>query len=505
MKSIALAEYAEAERRFDSKESQRLREQSLRFSVRDGAFWSVMTSFGENFISAFAIALKATSFELGLLASLPVLIGSLIQLPAAGFIELWGERKKIIGYAVFIQALSWIPILLIPFFFAGHAITVLLVFFTFYFVLGQLANPAWQSLMGDLVPAEMRGKFFANRNKVIRVASFGSTIAAGMILGAFPESESSIFLGFGIIFGIAMLARFASWHYIGRMHEPAPVLRREHSHDFIDFMENLTKTNFGKFVLFSALFTFSMQVAAPYFSLFMLRELGFNYVSFTFVIASGIIGAIIAYNFWGRMADRFGNRKLLTITTILVCLTPALWLVNQSLAFLIAIEFIAGFYYAGFSQCLGNFVFDSTLPEIRHKQVAFYNAINGTALFAGAMAGALLLYAFPKSAFWLSGIILVFAVSSILRLSVAFLVLPAVKEERKVEEISEAELIARIASINTIKGIFGESLADIRNGLVLGARDIQALERLALRASRSSGRASGKSAEAKRRGTAKTE
>lgn len=489
--SIALAEYIEAEGRFETSDAKRLREQSLRASIKDGAFWSSMEGFGTSFVSAFAVALKATSTEIGLLASFPQLVSSITQLPAASLTELWGERKKIISFGVFIQALTWLPILLIPLLFPQNPVAMLLIFITIYFVAGTLASPAWQSLIGDLVPAENRGKFFGHRNKVIRIVAFACTLAAGAILSQFPQKAPEVFFGFAIIFGIALASRLASWHYLGRMHEPAPIKRRERSHDFLDFFEHLTTTNFGTFVLFSALFTFAMQIASPYFALLMLRELSFSYVSFTIVTASGILGAIVSYNLWGKMQDRFGNKKILTFTTFLVCLTPALWLINQSVAFLTIIEFIAGFYGAGFNQALANFVFDSTIPEVRHKQVAFYNAINGIALFLGAMTGAGLLFLFPhNSSAWLSGIFLIFAISSILRLAVTFLVLPRVKEERKVEPISERELMAKIASISTLKGIFNESLSDMRHGLVLGARDIQGLERLAMSISKAKAKTS---------------
>ena len=52
---------------------------SLRYSVADGSFYSSMVGFGESFIQAFAVFLKATNFQLSLLGSLPQTLGCISQ------------------------------------------------------------------------------------------------------------------------------------------------------------------------------------------------------------------------------------------------------------------------------------------------------------------------------------------------------------------------------------------------------------------------------------------
>ena len=56
---------------------------SLQHSLRDAVAYSVMTGSGETYLSAFAVFLKATTAQIGLLASLPPLIGSFAQLLSA--------------------------------------------------------------------------------------------------------------------------------------------------------------------------------------------------------------------------------------------------------------------------------------------------------------------------------------------------------------------------------------------------------------------------------------
>ena len=53
---------------------------SLDASIKNGAASSVTTGIGDNFISAYAIALGASNFQLGVLSALPTLMpGELIS------------------------------------------------------------------------------------------------------------------------------------------------------------------------------------------------------------------------------------------------------------------------------------------------------------------------------------------------------------------------------------------------------------------------------------------
>ena len=55
-------------------------EGSLRHSIKDGITYSVMTGAAENYFSAFALLLKASTTQIGVLASLPPLLASFAQL-----------------------------------------------------------------------------------------------------------------------------------------------------------------------------------------------------------------------------------------------------------------------------------------------------------------------------------------------------------------------------------------------------------------------------------------
>lgn len=108
-------------------------EKSLLYSVLDGTFYSAMVGFGESFFPVFAIFLKANDLHLGLLTSLPRVLGSISQIYSNWLLKFFKTRKKLISYSALLQGLMYIPITLV-FFFGTYKIIHLINFICIYFI-----------------------------------------------------------------------------------------------------------------------------------------------------------------------------------------------------------------------------------------------------------------------------------------------------------------------------------------------------------------------------------
>ena len=135
-------------------------DKSLDHSIKDGATASIAVGAGENFISAYAIAMNASNFQLGILSALPSLMpGEIISTKLMNYFS----RKKIIINAKIIQAFLWIPILLVSLLFLKDirfAPWILIIFYSLYTLIGFTINPAWSSWMKDLTNGREIGKYF---------------------------------------------------------------------------------------------------------------------------------------------------------------------------------------------------------------------------------------------------------------------------------------------------------------------------------------------------------
>ena len=422
---------------------------SLKYSIIDGTFAASMIGFGESFFAAFAVFLKANNIQLGLLSSLPLTIGSLSQLLSNKLIKLFNSRKKFVYIMALFQGLMYIPIALV--FFFGELRVFHLIFFTcLYWIFGMILGPAWNSWMGDLVDGKERGAYFGKRGKITGFAAFVSFLIAGYILQRFTGSTATQYIGFVTIFCLALISRIISFIYLTKKYEPEYKVAHEAEFSFLDFVKQARFRNFGLFVIYLCSMNFSLYISAPFFTPYMLTDLKLDYLTFTIINVTMIIVKLFFMPVWGKASDRFGRKKVLSLTGFLMPITPLLWLFSQNIFYLIIIQIYSGFIWAGFEISSFNFFFDTTTSQKRATCVAYYNVINGVSILAGAMTGSLIVK--YNSVFW-SKYLLVFVVSCLLRYLASFIFIPRLREARPVEDIGYPRLFLEIISTMPASGL----------------------------------------------------
>lgn len=414
----------------------RLVKKSLRYSVLDGSAYSAMLGLTQDCITPFALALKATTAQVGLLVSIPNLAMALSQLTVPRLAEKARSRKKFILPIALAHALMWLPVLLIPWLFPGEKVWWLIGFFTVITALGSLGNPVWGSMMADLVPEEMRGKFFGFRGRVGGLLTLIFFFVGGAIL---EVSNKSVFVGFAIIFGLALVFRLISWFFLSRMYDPPSSATRHSAFKLVATLKKMPSTNVGKFIIYVALMKFATYLAGPFFAVFMLRDLKFSYLTYVGITATADLVNILFLSFWGKRADKAGNIKVLRITALLVPLVPLLWIIGRDFYYLIPIQVLSGFAWSGFNLVSVNFLYDAASPEKRTQYIALANALNGVAICLGALTGGLLATHLPN----LFGyqLLSLFLISGIARGLVGIRLYSRVFEMRRVRETTTAELL----------------------------------------------------------------
>ena len=425
---------------------------SLRSSVYDGAAFAVVDGMTTSFITPFAVALNASIHLIAALAYLPQLAAGFIQLFAAKLVEEFIDRRKILVVGSVLQSFLWIPMLLIPYASPNQKFLIV-VYMTLQTIISNLMNPVWNSLMGDIVPVLERGRFFGLRNKIVGLISFFSAIAAGLILNY--TSPHHTFLGFTILFSTAFAARLLTATFRGMISNPKADIEHQEKFSLFDFVRRMDKTNYGHFVMYMSFFKFAVNIASPFFAVYMLKELNFTYLQFTFITAVELIASFISFGFWGRLIDERGTKSVLFATGFLTPLIPFLWLFSSNFNYLIFIEVISGISWAGFNLSSSNFIFDAVKPENRVRCTAYFKFFESMSLFFGALLGGFLIERMPL---WLfsSSFLFVFLISGILRLLASVLVLPSFKEARLIEMGIGHSFFKKYLSIRPQEGIVFE-------------------------------------------------
>lgn len=434
-------------------------DRSLKHSLKDAAAYATMFGAGESYLSAFAIFLKATTPQVGLLAALPGLLASFMQLVSAWLGKRSGKRRAIILAGASLQALMWLPVALLPLMFPSVAVPLLIVAVIVYQCGAHLAAPQWLSLMGDIVPERRRGRFFALRTRIVSLVTFVSLVVAGTVLHEFDVNGLTL-TGFLVVFGVAAAARCVSVYQLSKMHDPPGHVAAMDVPIGEGWWHRLRHSNFVRFSLFFALMQLSVAIASPYFTVYMLRDLEFSYGQFMANSGMSVLAQFMTLNQWGRISDVFGNRRVLATTGLLLPLMPLLWVLSPNFWYLLVVQALSGLAWAGFTLSASNFLYDLTARENRATYLALHNIFAATGIFCGALLGGFLALAMPDRAelagfawAWASPLLGVFAVSAVARAIVLAVLLPKIREARRVRPISFSNVIFRVTRVNALAGV----------------------------------------------------
>jgi MFS family permease len=442
---------------------------SMSASIKDGVSNAVMLGCGESYFNAFSIFLRASTLQVGLLATLPQLFGAIMQWVGALNLDRFHSRRLAVIMGASTQAVSLLPIALVPFLFGKGNLSILflLALMTVYYGANGSVVPAWNSLIGDLVQPAERGRFFGHRNRLTGMSTFISLSLAGLTLHFF-EKVGLLEVGFLIAFSAAFLARLYSVHWLSRYDDPEFEVSPDQVFTFRQFLRRSPHSNFAKFVFFVGAINLGVAFSAPYFALYMLRDLGFSYVEYTIVIAVSTIAQFLTFRYWGRLSDRFGNKKILNVCGWGVALVPVLWVFSSNILYLMVIQVYGGLVWSGFSLASANFIFDAVTPPKRARCVAYQGIVNGIFVFIGSLMGGYAAGHLPQSLSlgpwtWKPSfmLLMVFLVSGIIRLAAAAIFLTKFKEVRPVEAIGHGELVFRVSNIKS----FAEATFSLMTGL----------------------------------------
>lgn len=439
-------------------------DRALRHSIKDGVAYSIMSGGSETYFSAYALFLKASAPQVAIIASLPQLLGTSAQMLSAWLGYVIGRRRPVMLVGAALQALSFVPLMLAMTIGSDKLMLWLIGAITLYFVGSNIAAPQWTSLMGDLVAERKRGRFFGRRTKLTTLATFCALATAGVVLDIFDRQGWTLW-GFVGLFTAAILARLTSLYHLAAMGEPvthsrtgqAMLLHRESLHV-------LRKSGVFHFSSYFALMQFAVGISAPFFSVYMLRELEFSYIQFMANTGMAVLVQFLTLNNWGRIGDAFGNRLVLVVTGSIIPFLPAMWLISPSFWWLLALQVLSGLAWGGFSLSASNMLYDFVPAGHRASYSALHSVATAAAAFVGALLGATLVDNLPamgtlfgSTVSPMTPILAVFLVSTLLRMIVAILMLSRIREVRPPRRsLSARNFVYRATRFNAFSGLVYE-------------------------------------------------
>ncbi len=399
----------------------------LKNSIREGAAGGAASGIINTYLTPYALALGAGPAQIGLLSALPQLFSTVLQ-PLAGTLATHADsRKKVCKLFLIISRIAIFPIIFLGLLRGFDAVSLLLILVSVSAAASSFARPAWASWIGELVPERIRGAFFGKRNMYVSATSFVAALTAGWVLGF-----SDTLAGFALIFLAAFALQDVGLYFLLKVPEPPSPNHKGHrvSLNFSEFLSTMKKTNFKHFMLYAMVFDFSVYLAAPFFTVYMISELQISYWWFAVVSSASAVAGMLSQKYWGKISDKYGDRNVMMICAMLASLVPLIFIFSRDVPLLVAANIFSGFAWAGLDLVTFNFLLDSSPPVKRPLFISNYQFFDGLAVAGGSIVGGILISFIGTGFFWLSAISVIFVASFALRAISSALLIPRIKEER---------------------------------------------------------------------------
>ncbi|MDA1036113.1 MAG: MFS transporter, partial [Chloroflexi bacterium] len=394
---------------------------SLMLMKWEGVLSGVMFSLGTGgFMAAYALALGANNFQIGILASLPF-ISQVLQIPGAVLVERYRSRKAInVVLWVFAQSM-WVPIGLVPFLVdtpGSLAISLVILFLGIRGIFAPIVSIAWNSWMHDLVPQSILGSYYARRSALVTGVTAVATVAAGYLIDLWQRqsSDQADVYGFSFVFVAgALFFGLSSSVILSKCSEPQmrPAVPTGQS-TIRALMEPWHDHNFKHLIKFLFVWSFSSNLAIPFFAVYMLTRLDMSLTAVVLLTAVGYAANVWFVGAWGNLADKAGNKTVLSLSASLYLLVFVGWTFTTfperhafTLPLLVVLHIFAGFAAGGTTVTAGTIALkmaprDNATPYLALAAVATFLGQGLGPLVGGALADFSSGRSFTISAEWVS-------------------------------------------------------------------------------------------------------
>jgi len=301
-----------------------------------------MLGASETYLGALAVELGHRDVALSLLGTVPLLCGALAQLASPRLVRAIGSEKRFVVTCVVLQALAHLGFLAIAIS-GSTSLPALLATKTFYWTSGMVIGPAWNTWMSRLVPAKLRAPYFARRNMTTHAAMLVAFFGSGFVLEHARTSTGSPLSGFAALYGVALTALYA-----GAM-------------------------------------LFGAQLAIPFFTPYMLHELGLDLREYAMLSSCSILSKAIAFRLWKRA--HLGPIAMLAVSGALIAATPFVWYLTPDLRVIVLAQIVGGIAWAGYDLASLELLMGDAPKEGQVEFFALAASLSAVLQVGGALVG----------------------------------------------------------------------------------------------------------------------
>lgn len=363
----------------------------MRLSTIEGTTYCAMVGVGQEYFVAFALALGLAEGAAGLVATVPVFVGGLVQLAAPFVIKRVGSLRRTMVVFSAVQACSFLP-LVVGALLGSMPAWVLYLSVCVYAIVNLSQGPAWNTWITTLMPREIRPRYFPTRSRWLQGGTVLGLVTGGLLLGFDKRgaAEQAV-VAFAPLFAVAFLLRLSSSRLLALHAEP---VRMPERFRHVGPRELIARFRTGRDIsvlVFMLTTNLAWQIALPFFTPYVLERHKLSYGHLMSLTGAVILGKMIAAPTIGRLAHRFGPRRILWIGALGMLPLAPLWAFADTYWALLAVQLCFGPVMSCFEVGCVLVQYDVIEEHERASVYATFTMFNGVATLAGSLLGGFLL------------------------------------------------------------------------------------------------------------------
>lgn len=364
---------------------------NFKVNIADATFFGLALGFASSVtvIPLFLNSLTNSTILIGLIASMHNIGWTFPQLFTSGYVSRMRRYKPFVIWATIHERWPFfglaIVALAVPALGTNVAIILTLLMLGIHSFGGGVTATPWQSMIGKVIPANLRGTFFGMQSAAANLLASGGALIAGFLLERIPGVQ-----GFALCFFIAGIAMTISFVFLARAREPVHELPVEENavpkSDRHKLMAILKRDkNFRWFLVARVVAQFGWM-AVSFYTIYAVRHFQMDEATAGVMTSLLLIAQTIANPILGWMGDRWGHRLVYALGGLMIAVSATLALVAPDISWFYLVFALAGASNA----TIWATVMSLTLEFSSGTERPLYIGLANTLIFPAALAAPLI-------------------------------------------------------------------------------------------------------------------
>lgn len=364
-------------------------QKAMQLNTVEGAFAVAAENLAAPYLALFALALGATPSQIGMLTAFPNLLGNILQIPFGLLAERMKDKRILPLVGGYLSRSTWLALAIFPFLFPmEQRVPIVIGLASFRLLMANLGVPAWTSLQADLVPKSIRGQYYANRNVVTNTSALLATFLANFLLRLEHPTNYQIIFLIATILGLSATFIFGKIPFEQLPQQKKAPVKESYRKKLKAFGHSIKgQKDFVSYAKSALLWNFGVSLASSLFAVHFVDQMGGRAGSWALFAGVNLASQIFIQRYWGRLADIFGQKNVMTFSGLGAVLVPLLWFIAPTLWFPIVINMVNGFAWGGYNLAAFNLLLEITPDDNRTVYVGVYNTLMGLATTLGPLVG----------------------------------------------------------------------------------------------------------------------